>query len=379
MEKGTTYQNIAIFASGEGTNAENIIRHFQAVPCGAKVALVVTNRADAGVIARAGRYGVPVKVVPKDGINDEDFMTALLDSHHIGVVALAGFLLMVPGFLIERYRERMVNIHPSLLPKYGGKGMYGRRVHEAVVAAGERYTGITIHMVSEHCDEGRIIFQDTVPVDPSDSADDVDTKVRALEMRHFPSVIRRTFFSEVMETSRFVLRPWQDSDAPALFRYASDPAVGPIAGWAPHESVDYSRVVIRDVFSAPETYAVVLKEAREPVGCCGLLFGDSRNSREMEDNEAEAGYWLGKPHWGNGIIPEAMAALLRHAFGKLSLAAVWISCDEANSNSRRVAEKCGFRYHHAEKGHKSFTGADTTFCFYRLSAEDYASLRQGRD
>ena len=151
MEKGTTYQNIAIFASGEGTNAENIIRHFQAVPCGAKVALVVTNRADAGVIARAGRYGVPVKVVPKDGINDEDFMTALLDSHHIGVVALAGFLLMVPGFLIERYRERMVNIHPSLLPKYGGKGMYGRRVHEAVVAAGERYTGITIHISRTLC------------------------------------------------------------------------------------------------------------------------------------------------------------------------------------------------------------------------------------
>ena len=376
MEKGMSQLNIAVFASGEGTNAENIIRYFQGAPYGGGVALVVTNRADAGVIARAGRYGVPVKVVTKEEINDPDVMVPLLDSYGIGAVVLAGFLLMVPAYLIDRYRERMVNIHPSLLPAYGGKGMYGRRVHEAVVAAGERRTGITIHLVSDRYDEGRILFQASVEVEPCDTVADVDRKVRALEMRHFPRVLHRILFGGRIVTERLLLRPWHVEDAPALYRYASDPAVGPIAGWPPHESVEQSRAVIHDVFSAPETYAVVPVETGEPAGCCGLLFGENRNSARMGDNEAEAGYWIGTPYWGKGLIPEAVEALLKHAFGSLALSAVWISCDVANGRSRRVAEKCGFTYSHTELQPHPLTGTERENVFYRLTCADFAAALQ---
>lgn len=184
-------RKIAVFASGAGTNAENIISYFQNRHNGVEVALVVTNRSDAGVIERAGRLGVPVRVISKEELNDREMMAVLLSEYDIELVVLAGFLLMVPRFLIERYRDRMVNIHPSLLPKFGGKGMYGRRVHEAVVAAGERETGMTVHIVTEQYDDGRILFQASVPVSPSDTPRDVDRKVRALELAHFPGVIER--------------------------------------------------------------------------------------------------------------------------------------------------------------------------------------------
>ena len=114
-----------------------------------------------------------------------------------------------------------------------------------------------------------------------------------------------------LETSRLILRPWRDSDAETLFEYAKDPAVGPAAGWPPHTSVDDSLEIIRTVFSAPETYAVVLKETGEPVGSCGIMFSGSMHSETMEENEAEIGYWIGVPYWGRGLIPEAVNALLR--------------------------------------------------------------------
>ncbi|MBD5224405.1 MAG: phosphoribosylglycinamide formyltransferase [Bacteroidales bacterium] len=187
----TASRKIAVFASGAGTNAENIISYFQSRHNGVEVALVVTNRSDAGVIERSERLGVPVRVISKEELDGERRMIALLEEYDIELVVLAGFLLMVPRFLIERYRDRMVNIHPSLLPKFGGKGMYGRRVHEAVVAAGESETGMTVHIVSERYDEGRIIFQASVSVFPSDTPRDVDLKVRALELAHYPHVIER--------------------------------------------------------------------------------------------------------------------------------------------------------------------------------------------
>lgn len=159
-------KSIAIFASGSGSNAENIIRYFQERPERGEVALVVCNKADAGVLERAERLGVESRVMSRAEINDPGLMLPLLESRGVDTIVLAGFLLMVPGFLLERYNERILNIHPSLLPKFGGKGMYGRHVHEAVVAAGERETGITVHIVSEKCDEGRIVFQASVAVDP---------------------------------------------------------------------------------------------------------------------------------------------------------------------------------------------------------------------
>lgn len=188
-------KRLAVFASGNGSNAENIIRYFQADDRNAEVALVVCNKSDAKVLERAEKLGVPAIVVPRRDFNNEDFMTGLLRDNGIDFIVLAGFLLMIPDFLIKLYPEKIVNIHPSLLPKYGGKGMYGSHVHEAVVAAGEKESGITIHMVDENCDGGRIIFQANVPVTPEDTPDDVAAKVHALEYEHFPQVIEKTLDS----------------------------------------------------------------------------------------------------------------------------------------------------------------------------------------
>lgn len=189
-------KRIAIFASGNGSNAENIIRYFEAEDRGAEVALVVSNKADAKVLQRAESLGVPAIVVPKRDFNSETFMTGLMNDNGIDFIVLAGFLLMIPDFLISLYPEKMVNIHPSLLPKYGGKGMYGEHVHEAVVAAGEKESGITIHIVDENCDGGRIVFQAKTLVEPTDTPDDVAAKVHALEYEHFPRVIAEMLSGE---------------------------------------------------------------------------------------------------------------------------------------------------------------------------------------
>ena len=186
-------RRIAIFASGNGSNAENIIRYFNEGDHGAVVALVVCNRPGAGVIGRSERLGVPVRVMSAAEIRDADRMTKVMDEYEIDIVVLAGFLLMIPTFLTERYHDRMVNIHPSLLPKFGGKGMYGRHVHEAVVAAGETETGITIHLVSDECDGGRIVFQARVGLTPDDTPESVERKIHELERVHFPRVIEETF------------------------------------------------------------------------------------------------------------------------------------------------------------------------------------------
>ena len=144
----------------------------------------------------------------------------------------------------------------------------------------------------------------------------------------------------VMETERLILRPWAETDAEECFRYAKDPRVGPIAGWPVHTSAEYSRQIIRDVLSAPETYAIVLKETGLPIGSIGL----HHNDLAEKDDEAELGYWLGVPWWGRGIVPEAAQEMLRHAFEDLGLKQVWCGYYEGNLQSRRVQEKLGFKY-----------------------------------
>lgn len=155
--------------------------------------------------------------------------------------------------------------------------------------------------------------------------------------------------ARTLETERLVLRPWREDDAEELYRYARDPEVGPIAGWPVHASVENSRDIIRDVLSAPETYAVVLKETGLPVGSVGLLFGDAANL-EIADDEAEVGYWIGVPHWGRGLIPEAVREIACHGFVDLGLSGLWCSCHDVNARSKRVMEKCGFAHHHTEEG-----------------------------
>ncbi len=181
-------KNIAIFASGNGSNAENIVRYFRENG-GAQVGLIVCNRKQAFVFERARKLGVPSVYMEKEAWADGGKILELLRSEGVDFIVLAGFLLRVPDCLLEAYPNRIVNIHPSLLPKYGGKGMYGDRVHEAVVAAGERESGITIHYIDEHFDEGTVIAQFRCPVLPTDSSADVAAKVHALEYSHYPQVI----------------------------------------------------------------------------------------------------------------------------------------------------------------------------------------------
>ncbi len=184
--------NIAIFASGSGTNAEAIMNHFSDSSCG-RVALLLSNREDAYALRRAERFGVPTAVFSRDEFQDPNGKVAsLLGEYHIDFIVLAGFLWLVPRYLTETYAGRIVNIHPALLPKFGGKGMYGAHVHEAVVAAGEKESGITIHWVNERYDSGDILFQATVPVDADDTPDTLAAKIHVLEHRHFPAVIERT-------------------------------------------------------------------------------------------------------------------------------------------------------------------------------------------
>ena len=144
-----------------------------------------------------------------------------------------------------------------------------------------------------------------------------------------------------LETERLILRPWEETDAEECYKYAKDPRVGPIAGWPVHTSVENSRQVIRDVLMVPETYAIVLKETGLPVGSISLHF---HSSLAEKDDEAELGYWLGVPHWGQGLVPEASRELLRHAFEYLNLARVWCGYYDGNEKSKRVQEKLGFKY-----------------------------------
>ncbi len=182
--------NIAIFVSGSGSNCENLIRYFstnEQVCC----ALVVSNKPDAYALERARRLGVPTAVTPKAELNDPRLMLPLMQQYAIDFIVLAGFLPLIPDFLIEAYPRRMVNLHPALLPKYGGKGMWGHHVHEAVKAAGETETGMTVHYVSSVCDGGEIIAQFRTPLSPSDSVDDIAEKEHLLEMQHFPQVVEQ--------------------------------------------------------------------------------------------------------------------------------------------------------------------------------------------
>ena len=188
--------NIAIFVSGSGTNCENLIQYF-ADSESINVALVVSNKPDAYALLRAERHGVPIAVTPKADLNNPDVMMPLLRKYDIGFIVLAGFLPLVPNFLIDAYPHKIVNIHPALLPTYGGKGMWGHHVHEAVKAAGETETGMTVHWVTPVCDAGEIIAQFKVALSPDDSVDDIAEKEHQLEMEYFPKVVEKVIMKGI--------------------------------------------------------------------------------------------------------------------------------------------------------------------------------------
>ncbi len=183
-------KNIAVFASGSGSNAENIARYF-ANSEKVKVALVLSNNRNAGVHERMRRLGIPSLTFTREEFSDGKVILSKLKEYAIDLIVLAGYMNKITTPLLQAYPGRIINIHPALLPKFGGKGMYGMHVHEAVVTAGEAESGITIHYVNENYDEGATIFQAACPVLPGDNAEKVAEKVHALEYEHFPHVIKK--------------------------------------------------------------------------------------------------------------------------------------------------------------------------------------------
>jgi phosphoribosylglycinamide formyltransferase-1 len=183
-------KHIAIFASGKGSNARAIIEHFRNHPA-VQVALIVSNNPEAGVIKIAHSNKIISAIVTNEALQKPEIMNRVLEALNIDLIALAGFLQKVPDFLLQKYPHRIINIHPALLPKHGGKGMYGLKVHEAVLAAKEPETGITIHYVNGQYDEGETILQKRITVEPTDNPETLAQKVHALEHEWYPKMIER--------------------------------------------------------------------------------------------------------------------------------------------------------------------------------------------
>ncbi len=191
-------KRIAILASGSGSNAENIVNYFFDNK-NVEIPLFISNKKDAFVHERAKKLGIPCYYFTAKQFNETDDVLDLLKEKGIDFVVLAGFLLKIPSNLLKEFHNAIINIHPALLPKFGGKGMYGDYVHQAVVESGEKKSGITIHYVNENYDEGKIIFQATCDVLPGDTPGDVAEKVHALEYKYFPEVIEKVISKKVTE------------------------------------------------------------------------------------------------------------------------------------------------------------------------------------
>ena len=191
---------LAIFASGSGSNAEAIVRYFHDSQAerGIRVACIITNKPDAYVLERAKRLGIPAYCLTSDQLKSEETLLPILRERGVSHIVLAGYLALVPKFLIDAFSQRILNIHPALLPKYGGKGMYGMYVHEAVKTAREYETGITIHVIDEEYDKGTTLFQAHTAVSPEDTPEDIAQKVHVLEHRYFPEVIAYWISGEPM-------------------------------------------------------------------------------------------------------------------------------------------------------------------------------------
>ena len=183
-----TMKKMAIFASGNGTNAQRIIEYFHGSHK-ISVGLILTNNPQAYVLERARNAKIPTVCFNRKEFYDSNFILDILSVQGISFIVLAGFLWLIPEYLLNAYKGNIINIHPALLPKYGGKGMYGMRVHEAVIQSGDKESGITIHHVNQHYDEGQIIFQAKCPVEPGDTPESLAERVHQLEYKYFPEVI----------------------------------------------------------------------------------------------------------------------------------------------------------------------------------------------
>lgn len=186
-------KRIVIFASGSGTNAENIIKYFHNKG-NAEVVMVLSNKKDAKVLEKANNHKISTLYFNPISFYNTNYILALVEAAKPDLIVLAGFLLKLPENILNKFESKIINIHPALLPKYGGKGMYGMNVHNAIVANKENETGITIHYVNEHYDQGTVIFQARTPVKNSDSPEDIAKKVHMLEHEHFPKIIEKLLY-----------------------------------------------------------------------------------------------------------------------------------------------------------------------------------------
>ncbi len=181
-------KRIAVFASGSGSNAENIYHYFKNHK-DVSVEFILTNKYDAFVIERAKKLDIPIIIISNRAFKNGDFLLNVLSQYPIDLIVLAGFLQLIPSYLLERFPNKIINIHPALLPAYGGKGMYGKHVHKAVKENKEERSGITIHYVNEHYDEGEIIMQESCSLSQYDSVEDIAKKVGELEYTYYPKAI----------------------------------------------------------------------------------------------------------------------------------------------------------------------------------------------
>lgn len=196
MNTSSSKKKIVIFASGSGSNAENITKYLRGKNSDAEVVEILTNNPNAYVIERSSKLNIPCTVFDRESFKEGGVLEHLKEIKP-DLIVLAGFLWLIPKSFVETFPDQIVNVHPALLPKFGGKGMYGHHVHQAVVEAGETETGITIHYVNEKYDDGSIIFQDSVNLNPNDDADTVAQKIHILEYEHFPKVIEKILFDNL--------------------------------------------------------------------------------------------------------------------------------------------------------------------------------------
>jgi len=197
MSLGSKPQHqLAIFASGNGTNAENICQYFSN-HSNIKIELLVCNKPNATVIERLAKFNVPNTIINKNDFKNPDNLLSIFKKHNINFIVLAGFLWLLPAALIERYAGKIINIHPALLPAYGGKGMYGNKVHESVINANEKFSGITIHYVNEKYDEGAIIFQKKVELIDQETAESLAKKIHQLEYECYPKIVEEILTKNV--------------------------------------------------------------------------------------------------------------------------------------------------------------------------------------
>lgn len=186
-------KKLALFASGNGTNVQQIAEYFKSNPH-VEISLVLTNNPKARVLNRAKNLGLPSLIFSREDLYNSSKILNILKEKNIDLIVLAGFLWLIPNNLIRAYRDKIINIHPALLPEYGGKGMYGHHVHEAVIKNKEKKSGITIHYVNEKYDDGQIIFQATVEIDKQDTPGSLAEKIHLLEKKYFPKVIEEVLF-----------------------------------------------------------------------------------------------------------------------------------------------------------------------------------------